>query len=110
MNFGNILQASLYVLLLLPAIIFVNQTIQEFLRGAATYSEKQEPITLNDLPTIAICLDFGNNSLTYGVNISIAATLIGDQNTTVTLLENKNISTLHGIYLHRSKLLRQKSI
>ena len=111
MALGTILKVLLYLVLLLPAVIFVNQTINQYSSGATTYSEKQEPITLSDLPTIALCFDFGNTSLIYGVNVSITATLIERQNGTVILLENRNVSTVLGVEMHLSRfqLLRIKT-
>ena len=110
MALGTILKVLLYLVLLLPAVIFVNQTINQYSSGATTYSEKQEPITLSDLPTIALCFDFGNTSLIYGVNVSITATLIERQNGTVILLENRNVSTVLGVEMHLSRFQLLKSI
>ena len=66
----------LYVVLLSGAVVFVHQTVEEFMKHSTTYSEKQELITLNDLPTISFCLDFGvNHTLIYGEDFSIEATI-----------------------------------
>ena len=104
MELRSIFPAFLYLLLLSPAVIFINKTIQQYLNGATTYSETQEPLTLSDLPTIAICFDFGDKILTYGLNISFDATFIEDQNSTVKLVENRNVSTWLGVEMHLSKL------
>ena len=45
----------LHLSLLVGAIFFVKNTIEEFLEGNTMYITTQEPLTSNDLPTVTIC-------------------------------------------------------
>ena len=59
----------LYLGLLGGGVLFVKQTVIEFMKGATSYTEETEQVTLQDLHTILICLDFERNdeqSHTYG--------------------------------------------
>ena len=49
------LEVILYLGLLMGAVIFVQQTIEEYRDGATSFIVTQEPISLSDLPTLTIC-------------------------------------------------------
>ena len=54
----KILGIILYFSLLGSAVIFVEQTVEEFIKGATSYTEELKTASLHDLPTIVVCLDF----------------------------------------------------
>ena len=112
----------LYLGLLGGGVLFVKQTVIEFMKGATSYTEENKQVTLHDLPTILICLDFerdddydyeGYNSMseelslfpmTYRTDVMINATFFEKHNETVTLLENQDIQTSFGIDIRLSKM------
>ena len=110
----------LYIGLLIGAIIFVKQTIEEYSHGNTSYTITQEPISLSDLPTLTICwktkffyrttLQHEFSPYVYGENVSIDVKTHGRKENTVTLLENKNILVSDGIHIHLSELHLNGSI
>ena len=74
-------EVLLYIGLLIGAIIFVKQKIEEYSNGATSYTVTQEPQSLSDLPTLTICLQrwyrnwntsvYEIRSNVYGENVSI---------------------------------------
>ena len=79
--------------LLVGAIFFVKQTIEEFLENNTVYITTQEPLTPNDLPTITMrwrvnddTSVFYNESLSYGKDFVIELKMIeGDMEALITL-------------------------
>ena len=107
----------LYLGLLGGGVIFVKQTVIEFIKGATFYTVENKQVTLHDLPTILVCLDFERNDysysmsaelslfpMTYGSDVIINATFFEKHNETVTLLENQDIQTSFGIDIRLSKM------
>ena len=82
----------LYLGLLGGGVLFVKQTVIEFMKGATSYTEENKQVTLQDLPTILICLDFERDDEYFHENLS------------VNLLENQDIQTSIGIDICLSKM------
>ena len=108
-------EVLLYIGLLISAIIFVMQTIEEYRNGATSYTVTQEQISLNDLPTFTICWkkEYYNmntseiepmRSYVYAENISMDLRAFGQEKIPATLLENKNVIVSDGLHIHLSEL------
>ena len=66
------LEVVLYVSLFIGGLIFSWETIQEYLDGSTSYSLTKEPITLHDMPTLALCWDrLDERDVMYMESISI---------------------------------------
>ena len=68
--------------------------------GTTTYSEKHEPITLNDFPTMAICMDFEKKNLIFGQDILIDVKLITEQGDESTALLIDRLVSLHSLKIN----------
>ena len=118
MSLGRqLLGIYLYLSLLVGAVLFVIGTVEDYIKSATSYTEEKEAITLHDLPTIVVCLDFERRVLpnlsifpmTYGTDIVINVTVIEKGIKTVTLLENQGVQTLFGLNIFLEELrLTQK--
>ena len=114
----------IYLGLLVGAVLFVKETVEEFIKSATSYTEEQKAVTLHDLPTIVVCLDFERNDtaydvymspnlslfpMTYGTDVVINVTVIEKGNKTVTLLKNQGVKTLFGlnIFLDELKMIQK---
>ena len=69
----------LYLGLLGGGVLFVKQTVIEFMKGATSYTEENKQVTLHDLPTILICLDFERDSFYSRAAASLTLLKIGNQ-------------------------------
>ena len=119
MKIKNILDNVLYAGLLLCALLFIKQPFENFLNRITDHSFTHAPITLNDLPTVTVCFmqpfwfrgqddryhHRSANNLKIGKHLQIDVKIF-EQNTTktVTLVENKGVSTLFGIELYLKRL------
>ena len=56
--------------------MFLQQTVYEYMEKRTSYSVKYEAITLQDLPTVLVCV---NNDMIYSENISIDVRIFGEQ-------------------------------
>ena len=77
-----ILQVLFYFVFGIFALMFLEQTIQEFLQKRTSYSVKYEPTTLQDLPTVLVCVGYrtnGSDNLIYSKDISIDVRIFGKQ-------------------------------
>ena len=121
----KILGIILYFSLLGSAVIFVEQTVEEFINGATSYTEELKTASLHDLPTIVVCLDFDDIPgwhgqgfsynlanlfpMTYGKDVIINVTTFGKEKETLTLLENQGVQTSLGLNILLNELkLAQK--
>ena len=116
----KILGIILYLSLLGSAVIFVEQTVEEFIKGATSYTEEHKAVSLHDLPTIVVCLDFDDVPgwhgrgfsynlanlfpMTYGEDVIINVTTFGKEKETVTLLENQGVQTSLGLNILLNEL------
>ena len=117
MELSHISSIALYLSSLVGSISFVWQTIIEFQNGATSYTETQEAVSLNDIPTIVICLSFEETSMntfpeelsifpiTYGKEVVIHATIYEKENQSVALLKDQHVQTVLGIDIHLSEMV-----
>ena len=93
------LQVLLYLSLLGCGFIFCWQNITEYFKGNTTYLDSNKHITLNDLPTLIVCIKqqqpplgtWMANKLIYGKNFWMEAMVLQDpdmKNIPVILMEN----------------------
>ena len=62
MVFSRILEIFLYLGLLGAAVVFVKQTVCEYvLKGETSFTHKHEAVTFDDIPTLVICMSFEEN-------------------------------------------------
>ena len=86
-----LLETVLYICLVIGALLFVKQNVEEYLEGSTSFSISQEPISLLDLPTLVICYDTGNTQArkgVYGKHLFIDAKLVGNVIDNVTLKQD----------------------
>ena len=96
----TIVDVLVYVGLLIGALIFCGGTFLEYFDEKTQYDHQTEPISFQDLPTLTVCIAYSKRRLEYGKDISIEADLF---ETSIPLLENKQVQALHGISLHLSE-------
>ena len=104
-----------YVGLLGGAVIFVKQTVEEYIKAATSYTEEHKAVSLHDLPTIVICMDFerGAEGKVMSENLSLFPMLYGKdaiinvtvlEKDTVTLLKNQGVQTKLGLDIFLTEL------
>ena len=101
------LAVLIHISLLGGSILFVKQTIYEYIQGSTFYSVTKEPITLHDLPTLTICWVVHIPTYpprAYGKDFSIEVKLCEDDQETTTLLEDKKVKTLSGLEMYLTEL------
>ena len=115
----SIFRKSLWSLLCLcflgGSISFVWPTINEYNDGATSYTERHEPVTLEDIPTIVICFSFEDDyrysfttelfPMNYGRDVVIYATIFEEENKTVALLKDQHVQTILGLNIKLSELV-----
>ena len=121
-NSKTVLEAVLYLGLLLGGLVFVSKDIEDYLSGSTNYSVTSEPLSLKDLPTLTVCLgrrpiylyDQNGNLLTqydkivYGQNFSIDIRISSQAGSNTTLQENKYVEVISGLQVHLSELFLSK--
>ena len=120
MVFSRILEIFLYLGLLGAAVVFVKQTVSEYLKGETSFTHKHEEVTLDDIPTLVICLSFEEDipgrfwaypedltlyPMTYGTDVVISLTVFGKENETVVLLKEHDVKTRIGLEFNLSELV-----
>ena len=58
MRWKGIFEVLLYLGLLFGSIAFVWQSIEDYTKGATSYTEAHEPLSFKDLPTFTFCMNF----------------------------------------------------
>ena len=98
------------VLLLLASILFLYNSLVEYLKGDTQYVHTLEPISLNDLPTITACmtLDYGENCLIYGKDFYWEVAISEKEKMITALKENQTVPSLFGLEIQLIEL-RQSS-
>ena len=108
----KILEFIFYVGLLVFALVFCWQTVQEYTKATTSYSVTQQHITLRDLPTITICWNvdkYRDLGGTYGKDFSIDVRVVNKENKkAVPLMENENVQTLFNLELHLREIRQAK--
>ena len=93
------LEVLLYLSLLATAsLLFVKQSIEDYLEGKTSYSVAEESITLKDLPTVTICWPY--ERMVYGKDLVIDTKVAAKEEETVTLAMNQSVHSLFEIDLH----------
>ena len=102
------IEALLHIGFLIGAIFFVQQQpVSEFIEGTTSYSESQERISLQDLPTVTYYFPESGETLVYGDDFLIEAKVSDDsKEKTVTLIENRGVLTLSGLTMLVKKMVR----
>ena len=54
----RLLEVTLYLFLLMPALYFVHKYFAEYYEGKTFFIETHEPLTFGDLPTVIYCYDY----------------------------------------------------
>ena len=78
-NWRLLFYVLFYIGLLVSSLSFLLDSFEVYLSEATDYSETYEPITLNDLPTVTLCLidthgwNFEGMEFIHGKNIMIDA-------------------------------------
>ena len=71
-------EVLLYLGLLAGCLIFVKESIIEYLKGITSYSVTHEPLLMKDLPTVTFCIEygllFGPDELIYGSHFTASVT------------------------------------
>ena len=101
-----LLETVLYMCLVIGALLFVKQNVEEYLKGSTSFSISQEPISLLDLPTLVICYSTKNTHPrkgVYGKHIFINAKLLGKVIDNVTLKKDEIVRTSFGLRLIAAK-------
>ena len=102
-----LLETVLYMCLVIGALLFVKQNVEEYLEGSTSFSISQEPISLLDLPTLVICYNTGNTQSlkgVYGKNLFLNAKLLGKVIENVTLKKDEIVQTSFGLRLKLTEL------
>ena len=100
-----------YIVLLVGAIIYSRNAYYEYKLETTNFSEKNELLSIKDMPTLAMCLFFKHveNDLIYGKDLSIIAEVSGTQTKKVILIEGQEVEFLYDLKIYLSKLMiRQK--
>ena len=99
-----------YLGLVACVIFFVRTSIIEFLEGGRGYATTQESLSLNDFPTLVICLRYPQYQYSIDKSISVFANVKEEtgQGQTVRLREFISVPTLTGLELHLSELWPRK--
>ena len=74
------LEVFLYMSLFLGGLIFSWETVKEYFSGSTSYSVTKEPVTLHDLPTIAICWQFSFERVVYGQHFNMRVKIGNESN------------------------------
>ena len=110
----NFFEVLIYIGLLIGGLLFSLRSVQDYLAGNTSYSLSKEDISLKDLPTLSICLEFYDNEqgwLTYGADFNMTVKISESKNKTVQLVEDESVQTLYSLKFHLSELLpRAKEI
>ena len=73
---SKLFKAFLYLALLAGSIVFVEKTLTEFLTGACSYTDSQEALSGNDLPSYQLCYYYQNTEIaTYEQDFYINVTV-----------------------------------
>ena len=122
------------VFLSLGAILFVKQTLDEYLEENTIHTKTQEPLTLHDLPALTICwgvvqdTNMADNPpatkdpqpsqetlygiskpLNYGKDFIIDLKMIEKDEHTITLLQDEYVQTSDKLRIHLMELFHRKA-
>ena len=62
LDIKRILEVTIYFLLLVPALYFVQKYFAEYFEGKTFFIEAREPLTFEDLPTVTYCYDYDSKA------------------------------------------------
>ena len=108
-------EGLLYICLLILALQFCKENIYAYMGGKTQFYETWEPLTLIDLPTVAICLppyefiyppEYKSTGYHLGENIQIHTKVFEKDEDTVQLHTNESVQTLYGIEI-QTKFVQQ---
>ena len=115
MKVRRLAEGLFYICLFVLALKFCKENINDYMGGRTHYCDTLEPLTLIDLPTLAICLpptefvyppEYKQNGYILGENINILAKLHEKDEQTVQLQINESVTTLYGLEI-QTKLIQQ---
>ena len=58
------LDLALYIVLLIPALVFVHNYVVEYLEGKTIFVQTSIPISAEDVPAITLCFGYNEYNLT----------------------------------------------
>ena len=106
MRVRRLTEGLFYICLFVLALKFCKENINDYMSGRTHYCETSEPLTLIDLPSLAICLppaefvyppEYKQNGYILGENVNILAKLHEKDEQTVQLQINESVRTLYGL-------------
>ena len=116
MRVRSLAEGLFYLSLSVLALKFCKENIYDYMGGKTQYCEIQrEPLTLIDLPTLALCLppaefiyppEYKQTGYILGENINILAKLHEKDEKTVQLQINESVTTLYGLAI-QTNLVQQ---
>ena len=102
----KLLNVLFYIGFMLVTLFFVRKSVEECLSGDMAYDVKEVPVTLDDLPTLTICLesDISSESVTYGQDFSIDLVVkVKEDEKVITLVEDQNVRTMLSLEIRLSR-------
>ena len=99
-------KATVYIFLLVAPVIFVKENFEDYLKDGTSYAITQEPLSLDDLPTVTLCWRITKyiKWSVYEKDVTIDAKVFENQEKTVTLSLNQSVQSLYGIEMSLSEL------
>ena len=117
MRLRKLAEGLLYICLLVLALEFCKENVNDYMGGTTQYSETWEPLTVIDLPTVSVCLppydfifppEYKQTGYVLGENVLIHTKVFEKEEETVQLETNKSVQTLYGIEI-QAKFVQQTS-
>ena len=112
MGLWKLFRLLVYLGLLAGGLFFVKTSFEDYAAGHTIYSVSNELITLADLPTMVICIDFHwrrldvrRGWLNYGNDFTIYVQVSEENNKTIQLLDNSPVQTLYSLEFQMTELL-----
>ena len=102
----------LHLTLLAISLVFVERSIKDYLSNVTSYSVSREHISLADLPTLTMCLQFDDTheKFVYGKDFVIDFKLSERKENSVALTLNKSLETIFSVVLHLSELRQARLV
>ena len=97
----QIIKCLMYLIFLITTYFFARELIEEYLEGKTNFSATKQPLRIEDMPTLTICLT-GVIQLDYGTDVWISTFTQYTKNITSKLTIGKN--DIHGHIIHLRKL------
>ena len=116
MTVKKLLVLLIYLGLFSVALIFVKQSVQEYLEETTGYTVTHEPLSLNDLPATTLChvwtlADWKRKQMDISINVTIYRRHRGRvEFKFVTLSESKIVQSLWGVGFQLKKFVPDSDV